>query len=131
MRAAQDVDAFRSGVLGFLQARLDVLRTLDAYDRKRDGPEPRQRFELLELRGPQQPGIGQHRQPPHLGKQLHQEFEALDVEFRGQDADAGRVAGAIGERSDIAFLHHIVGEADDGNGVRRRLRGADGRASRA
>jgi hypothetical protein len=54
-----------------------------------------------------------------------QDFEALYVEFRGQNAHPGSIAARSGEACRQAAAEYVVGHADNWDLVRRTLRRPD------
>jgi hypothetical protein len=130
-RRSEHVERSGARRLGGFDRRCDVLRPLDRMNRELDAARARAVLQRLELPGRIGVGVGERSQAARAGNHIEQQFLPFAVEVAGEDADPRRIAARTGERGDYARTDHIVGDGEDGDGLRRRPGGANGRLSGA
>jgi hypothetical protein len=70
--------------------------------------------------------VGQRRDPPRLRDVLMQDFQPLYIQLRGKNAHSGRIAAGSRQAGREPTADHVIGHADDWNGLGRALRRPDG-----
>jgi hypothetical protein len=70
--------------------------------------------------------VGQRRNPPRLWDVLMQDFQSLYVQLRGKNAHSGRIAAGSRQAGRKPTADHVIGHADDRNGLGRALHRSNG-----
>src|SRR5262249_12981813 len=70
--------------------------------------------------------VAQNGDPPRLRDELVQDFEPFHVQLRGKNTYPRRVAARSRQAGRKPTAYHVIGHADDGDGLGRALRRSDG-----
>src|SRR5262249_19989210 len=73
--------------------------------------------------------VGEYGDPPRLRDVFMQDFESFHVELRGEDAHPGGIAAWPRQAGREPATDHIIGHADDRDGLSRALDGPDARVA--